>query len=534
MKKNYLLLLCFLSSTIVFSQIYVKEDATGANDGTSWSDAYTNLQTAINVANVNDEIWVAAGTYKPAESPDSSVQSDLRSWCFYLNKDVKLYGGFAGTETSVSERDLVTNPTILSGEIGNQANFSDNSHHVIIITNTTKEALLDGFTITHGNAKGGVTISFDGRTFFSGQGAGLYMTYAFTTLRNLIIEENKANRGGGAYLLNAEVTPFADRVVIENVTFSFNEAISVNAGGGLLLTNCNPLLYNAIFESNRAELFSGVGGTGGGVVITNSSRVFFYNPVFYGNYAFNRGSAIVADDSEITVYNGTFVNQNKTPLDLENYLNSDNHVRASVFFNNGTFGDVSGDLDTSSSSNTYNASDSQSPYDEVDDASAHFTDLSSQTAADIFVDIDNPRGPDNIWRTLDDGLMPKNTSPLLEAAGVSSGPYSQDVTGEFRFFNILDLGAYENPGTLSNDEFIKASNNYAIYPNPTTSGAFRIASSKEENLKIEVYTTLGKKVLTTVSTTTQIDVANLKSGIYIVKISGKDTRQITKKLIVHN
>ncbi|WP_298417788.1 T9SS type A sorting domain-containing protein [uncultured Kordia sp.] len=534
MKKYYLILYLCISSYTSFSQIYVKQDAIGTNDGTSWNNAYTNLQTAINTATVNDEIWVASGTYKPIESPDSSVQSDQRSWCFYINKDIKLYGGFSGIETSLSERNFTTNPTILSGEIGNQANFSDNSHHVVIITNTTKEALLDGFTVTRGHAKGGVTISFDGRTFFSGQGGGVYITNAFTTLKNLIIDENKANRGGGIYYLNAEETVFSERVIIENVTFSFNEAISVNAGGGLLLSNCNPLIYNAIFEENRAELFSGVGGTGGGVVITNSSRVFFYNPVFYANYAFNQGSAIVADNSEITVYNGTFVNQNKIPLDLENYLNSDNHVRASVFYNNGTFGDVSGDLDLSSATNTYNASSSQAPYDEVDDASAHFTDLSSATAADVFINIDNPKGPDNIWRTVDDGLMPNNTSPLLEAAGVSSGPYSQDVTGEFRFFNTLDLGAYENPGTLSNEEFALLSNSYKIYPNPTTRGVFTITSQNNESIKLEIYDAIGKQVLEIQSITNTIDVSNLKSGMYIVKIIEGNKTQITKKLVIQN
>ena len=534
MKKYYLVLCLFISCYTSFSQIYVKQDATGANDGTSWSNAYTNLQIAINTANVNDEIWVASGTYKPIESPDSSVQNDQRSWCFYINKDIKLYGGFSGVETNLSERNFTTNPTILSGEIGNQANFSDNSHHVVIITNTTKEALLDGFTITRGHAKGGVTIAFDGYTFVSNEGGGLYIRNAFTTLKNLIVNGNKANRGAGVYYLNAEETTFTERVIIENVTFSFNEAISVNAGGGLLLSNCNPLIYNAIFEGNRAELLSGVGGTGGGVVITNSSRVFFYNPVFYANYAFNRGSAIVADNSEITVYNGTFVNQNKVPLDLENYLNSGNHVRASVFYNNGTFGDVSGDLDLSSSSNTYNASSSQSPYDEVDDASAHFTDLSSATATDVFVDIDNPKGPDNIWRTIDDGLMPNNTSPLLEAAGVSSGPYSQDVTGEFRFFNTLDLGAYENPGTLSNDEFSLPSNNYKIYPNPTTTGVFTITSHNNKSEKLEIYDAIGKIVVEAQSITSKVDVSNLNSGIYIVKITEENKVQITKKLIIQN
>lgn len=533
MKKYYLSLLLFTSYTYIFSQIYVKQDASGTNDGTSWDNAYTNLQTAINAANTDDEIWVAYGTYKPIESPDANVNTDLRSWCFYIDKDIKLFGGFTGTESSVSERDFISNTTVLSGEIGNQSNLSDNSHHVIIITGTSKKSLLDGFTITRGNAKGGVNVNFSGETFYAYEGGGIYIKDAFIVLKNLVIHENKADRGGGMYLLNANATPFADRVVIENVTFSFNDAISVNAGGGLLITNSNPLLYNTIFEGNRAELFATVGGTGGGVTLVNSTRVFFYNPVFYANFAYNRGSAIVSNSSEFTIYNGTFVNNSTRPINLEDFLSSNNRVFNSVFYNNGGSGDVFGDLDSSAYSTTYNASDSQPPYDEIDEVTANFVDLSSSSASDIFVDIDNPKGPDNIWRTIDDGLMPNNSSPLLEAAGVSSGPYSQDVTGEFRFFNTLDLGAYENPGTLNNDEFTVFSST-KIYPNPTTNGFISISSKNNKTNKVEIYSTLGKKVLSSQTSDKKIDVSNLNSGVYIVKITDNNNNYTSKKFVVGN
>ena len=130
--------------------------------------------------------------------------------------------------------------------------------------------------------------------------------------------------------------------------------------------------------------------------------------------------------------------------------------------------------------------------------------------------------------------MPNNTSPLLEAAGVSSGPYSQDVTGEFRFFNTLDLGAYENPGTLSNDEFSLPSNNYKIYPNPTTTGVFTITSHNNKSEKLEIYDAIGKIVVEAQSITSKVDVSNLNSGIYIVKITEENKVQITKKLIIQN
>ena len=136
--------------------IYVKWDATGANDGTSWDDAYTDLQDALATAVSGDEIWVAAGIYIP-----TSISTD-REATFQLIEGVDVYGGFAGTETILDERDPETNVTILSGDIDNNdsqtpiitdittaTGNNENSYHVV---SGSDGATLDGFTITAGNA----------------------------------------------------------------------------------------------------------------------------------------------------------------------------------------------------------------------------------------------------------------------------------------------------------------------------------------------------------------------------------------------
>jgi uncharacterized iron-regulated membrane protein len=55
---------------------YVNAAATGNNSGTSWPNAFTDLQSALNVAQTSYEIWVAAGTYKPSAR---TIPSDPRS-----------------------------------------------------------------------------------------------------------------------------------------------------------------------------------------------------------------------------------------------------------------------------------------------------------------------------------------------------------------------------------------------------------------------------------------------------------------------
>ncbi len=118
-----LLLFITLSTNLMATTIYVdasKTDDTG--NGLSWATAKQSLQIALGLAVSGDQIWVKAGTYKPG---------NLRNNCFGLRSGVSVYGGFAGTETSVSERVIFTNETILSGEIGAATN-TDNCCIVVL------------------------------------------------------------------------------------------------------------------------------------------------------------------------------------------------------------------------------------------------------------------------------------------------------------------------------------------------------------------------------------------------------------------
>ena len=127
------------------STIYVDSTAEGDQDGSSWEDAFMDLQDALAIAEDGDEVWVAAGVYTPGEN---------RALSFQIGSGVKVYGGFPVGGSEFSSRDHQLNQTILSGDIGTPINTADNSFHVVSMIGTSDTTILDGFTITDGNANG--------------------------------------------------------------------------------------------------------------------------------------------------------------------------------------------------------------------------------------------------------------------------------------------------------------------------------------------------------------------------------------------
>lgn len=261
--------------------IYVNLNSTGANNGTSWADAYTDLQDALKAAPFGSQIWVADGTYTPS--------TDDREVSFQLKNAVSLYGGFAGGETSLSQRNVTANQTILSGDIGETSEIGDNSNHVVNASNVTTSAVLDGFTISDGNAD-----TEEG-------GGGIYSSASQATFRNLIIENNIATQGGGVFLDVNSSHIFA------NITFSGN---SSSSDGGAVYNQGNNYFFGSEFSENTA-------GQEGGAIFNEVAGIYVEGTTFNSNTATNAGGAIYINDTIVNdrerIVNSLF-NGNSSPL----------------------------------------------------------------------------------------------------------------------------------------------------------------------------------------------------------------------------
>ncbi len=275
---------------------YVKPGASGT--GASWATA-GDLQTIINAAAAGSQVWVAAGTYYPNAYPSgSSGYASTRDYAFTLKTGVAVYGGFAGTETLQSQRNVTANVTILSGDIGTTGTYTDDCYHVLLAVGTTGTAVLDGFTVRYGYANGSIYISYGGQSIYESYGAGIFCYNAYPAIRNCTFSNNYAATGGGIYCLNSGTAP-----VFSSCTFTSNTAASSSDGGGAVYcyTNTAITFDTCTFSSNKAT------GQDGGLAFGNSSSTFtFIGCTIAGNTAAANGGAIYLNGGTITLTTSSF------------------------------------------------------------------------------------------------------------------------------------------------------------------------------------------------------------------------------------
>ncbi|MBK8356167.1 MAG: choice-of-anchor J domain-containing protein [Saprospiraceae bacterium] len=443
-------------ASYVDNRIYVNYLANGANNGTSWADAFTNLQAALTAANTCPvaEIWVAKGIYYPDEG--GSFANNDRNAAFTMRKAVAIYGGFVGDEAAnydLALRNFVTNETILSGDLDqndgiNFANNGGNAYHVIY-NNTNglrNDARLDGFTVSGGNANGSGTSDK--------LGGGMYGNLVSPTVINCVFTGNAAYNGGGMYIYafydrnNNETPSGVIYMKVSDCIFSGNKASE--AGGGIFIYVVASMVFdNVVFSKNTA---TGNSAIGGGLFISDS-RPNLSNVVFLQNIADRWGGAISTFGSSARISNGTFLSNSVTGtgsqdaggISFSNDIVTNLYLLNCVFWNNRI-----GNNNVKSLGWDVNA---------IYAGNSNFQDLSTLAALHktncldldpLFVDPSDPDGPDNQWRNADDGLQLQCLSPVKNM-GVSSIVLNSqtitapimDINGNNRV-NEVDMGAYEN------------------------------------------------------------------------------------------
>jgi hypothetical protein len=270
---------------------FVNPAAASGGNGASWACGFQNVQDAINAASSGHEIWVKAGTYLPTKEPDGTTDSP-RDFTFYLKNGVAVYGGFAGTETLRSQRNWTSNPTILSGDIGTSGNTTDDCYHVLLSVSDASTTVLDGFTVTKGNANGAIgTITVETKTISRTDGGGMNNNSSSPTIANCTFSANLGESGGGIYNI-------ASSPAVSNCTFSNNT--TSNIGGAMTnVFTSNPTLTNCTFSSNSATNY-------GGAMENNTSDPILTNCIFTGNSSTYGGAMDNYSGADVTLTNCSF------------------------------------------------------------------------------------------------------------------------------------------------------------------------------------------------------------------------------------
>lgn len=575
------LVLIFLGALLLSAPVsaqrvlFVDADALGSADGSSWANAFADLQQALALAASGDEVWVAEGVYYPAPTAD-------RDASFVLGSGVQLYGGFDGNESTRAERDPSAHETVLSGDLGTPGDASDNAYHVVVASGVDATTILDGFTITGGNGDGANPRN---------RGAGLYAEAGSLTVRNCRIVENRVVQtdgfGGGAGGFFGGGTPR-----FEGVAFERNEGA---LGGGLWFREgVEATITDAVFAENTAASGGGVYSDGsslsvvrsvfvrnvvnrgGGGVAVSGGEAQFLNAGFYGNVArtddgdnLSSGAGISSSGSVVAT-NVEFVGNVARIAAGLSAGGNDAYTLTNVTFAANQAEEQGGGIRLSSGSdlllrnavlwgNTGGAVDATSGF-----ATLRYVLVPGgcppgppfdETVCEALLDADPlfarppAPGPDALWGTSDDDygdLALQQGSPALDfgrdeflppdafdldADGDTAEPLPFDLVSEPRMTGTnVDLGAYERPPPVAVDpDATVRSMRLDAYPNPALGPvAVHLVLDQAQRAEVALFDVQGRRVavlhdgpMAVGRHALLLDTAALPSGVYIVRLRGE-------------
>lgn len=484
---------------------HVDDDATGADDGSSWEDAFVELQAAFALAQPAEQIWVAQGVYRPDYDPETGKHTQDSTASFTLLNGVAVYGGFEGTESALSERVGLFEGTVLSGDLLDNdgpgfVNLEDNTLHVVDASHTDSTALFDGFHITSGGI---------GPEIYTGlAGGGLYNYSGEAIIQNCIFSTNAAY-GGGAVANDCDGdATYVDCTFRHNYggiagaiynyrsspsyvrcTFRINTSIHTsgavfNSQSSAAFYECHflynhskrggatdnqgayntaPLFDHCTFVGNHADQY------GGAVHNISDANPTFKDCVFLGNTADWTGGALYSTNAGMVVLSGCFVAGNSANQAGAFY----NRYSALLLHNSTVAANLAADIvggiyNVSSSSSLEIANsvmwgneDAQGldeaaqitnedgyvsiGYSDIQGWTGGWGGLGNSGADPLFVDLD---GEDDTVGTPDDDYHISPASPCIDAGdpGYEPGPSEEDLDGEPRVQHCrVDKGVDEYP-----------------------------------------------------------------------------------------
>ena len=474
-----------LNNHVFATTIYVDINATGSNNGSSWADAFIDLQDAIGLSVFGDEIWVTEGTYKPTTGTSRTAN-------FSVKNGTKIFGGFNGTESILSQRNFALYVTILSGEIGS-GTANDNSYIIVDFNSVANQTKLDGFTITGAynnvNYGGGVnsedaspTISncnFSGNFSADGGGAIYHWGSGILTIEDCIFDGNVGNTyGGGALRL------YAGTVNISNSYFKSNQSSA--SGGAIYIYNSVVSISNSVFAGNIAQ------NTGSAVRVGDLGTLHLSNSLVVGNYASQVGavySSTASNSSAHSIKNCTIAHNKQANSGGASYpsavaLNNEATVTNSIIYGN------SNSIQVLGTGITFNYCITQTATSSASGTNIQYTNPQFVLPGDV-----NNAPFDTVGLNYHLNILSEGIDVGLNA-NVSG---SFDLDGNARIYNsTVDIGAYEEVFCISTSQF-------------TTNAHYTICSGTPVSLTV---TDGAQHLWSTGSTANSINVST--AGIYSV------------------